>query len=375
MKITSYQAICNLGGNIDEIYKKAINGNINCFENINTFIKEDIRAGLIKTALDKIEDKNFDLRCNRVLLKASSLIDKEITRLKEKYSPENIAIVCATTNSGVEEYEKSQNQIHSELSNPAYFLKNHLGLKGFYATVSTACSSGLKAFILAKDLLKSNSAQAVIVACVDTLAKIPAYGFNSLEILSDNPSIPFSKNRKGMNLGEAGVIFITEKEADSGIDILGLGESSDIFHPTTPNPEAKEAIIAIKNALAEAKICASDVDYINVHGTGTIANDIMEANAIFKIFPEATPVSSTKPMTGHCLGASAGIETALCCKLIEEFDGRLYPHMYDGDYDENLPKLNLVQKNQKYKKCKIIMNNSFGFGGANVIMIMGKNEQ
>ncbi|MBQ1612404.1 MAG: beta-ketoacyl-[Alphaproteobacteria bacterium] len=135
------------------------------------------------------------------------------------------------------------------------------------------------------------------------------------------------------------------------------------------------AIIAIQKALKESDICPNDIDYINAHGTGTVANDIMEANVINKIFSDKVPVSSTKQMTGHCLGAAAGIETALCCKLLDSFDGRLYPHIYDGEYDNELPKINLVQKGKKYSKCNICMCNSFGFGGANAIMIMGKDYE
>ena len=276
----------------------------------------------------------------------------------------------------MEEFEQTKLQKHYELGNPALFLKNHLKLSGFYATISTACSSGLKAFSTARDLLENKIYDAVIVACTDRLAKVPIYGFNSLEVLSNKPSIPFSKNRAGMNMGEASAVFIVENDDNKkGIKIMGIGESSDIYHSTTPDPEGKEAIIAIQKALKESDICPNDIDYINAHGTGTVANDIMEANVINKIFSDKVPVSSTKQMTGHCLGAAAGIETALCCKLLDSFDGRLYPHIYDGEYDNELPKINLVQKGKKYSKCNICMCNSFGFGGANAIMIMGKDYE
>ena len=228
--------------------------------------------------------------------------------------------------------------------------------------------------MVARDLLKNNISVAVIVANTDILAKVPIYGFNSLEVLSNKPSIPFSKNRSGMNLGEASAIFIVEKEGNCGIEIMGFGESSDIYHPTTPDPSGKESIAAIQSALDDAKLNPEDIDYINAHGTGTVANDLMEANAIYKVFSDKVPISSTKPLTGHCLGAAAGIETALCYKLIDNFDGRLYPNVYDGDYDTALPKINLAQKNKKYEKCKVCMCNSFGFGGTNMIMIVGKKN-
>ena len=376
MKITSYEALCNLGNNICEIYDKAIVGDITCFENFENYITNDyIRVGTVKAQLPIIHNQDYNLRCNRLLLKNLELLQNEICKIKTKYSADKVGIIVATTNSGVEEYETTQNQKHFELGTPAFFLKTHLGFNGFCSTVSTACSSGLKAFSLARDLLKKHISDAVIVACVDSLSKVPIYGFNSLEVLSNKPSVSFSKNRTGMNIGEASAIFIIENDETNGIKIMGIGENSDIYHSTTPDPHAKEAISAIQLALTDAKIHPEDIDYINAHGTGTVANDIMEANAINKIFSNKVPVSSTKPLTGHCLGAAAGIETALCCKLLDKFDGRLYPHIYDNQYDETLPKINLVENGKKYSKCNVCMCNSFGFGGTNAIMIIGKDYE
>ena len=376
MKITGYEAICNLGNNIDSIYKKALTGDISNFKNINGYLKNShIRAGIIECGLPKINEQNFRIRCNQVILKTLGLLDEKIEVLKNKYSKNRIGIIVATTNSGVEEFEESKNPKFYELANPAYFIKETLGLRNYFTTVSTACSSGIKAFSLARDIMNSSISDAVIIACCDTLAKVPIYGFNSLEVLSPNPTIPFAKKREGMNMGEACAVFIAEKEAENGIEIMGIGESSDIYHLTTPDPEAKEAVTAICMALDDAKITSDKIDYINAHGTGTIANDIMEANAIYTIFKDKVPVSSTKPLTGHCLGAAAGIETALCCKLIDDFRERLYPNMNGNTFDPSLPKIKLVRNGEEYKKCNICMCNSFGFGGTNAILILGKNYE
>ena len=214
---------------------------------------------------------------------------------------------------------------------------------------------------------------------VDSIAKVALFGFESLEVLSNKPSIPFSKNREGMNIGEGCALFILEKsenfndDKERGINILGIGESTGIYHSTTPNPEADEEILAIKDALDDANLSPQDIDYINLHGTGTLANDLMEGNAIYKVFGDNKPVSSTKQMTGHCLGAGAGIETALCCMLLENFNGQLFPHIYDGEYDESISKVKLVDKNtNEYECCNICMCNSFGFGGTNAILILSK---
>ena len=374
MKITAYNGLCNLGIGIKDIYPKALSGDISCFTPLDYIIENrTLRTGMIDFEFSDINDKNYNLRCNKFIIKTLNLLNNEINDLLNKYKRERIGIVAATTNSGVEEYEKTLNPKHFELGNPALFTQNFLSLKGYCATVSTACSSGIKAFSLAKDLLDSNVMDSVIVVCVDSMAKVPLFGFSSLEVLSDNPSLPFSKNRAGMNIGEACAIFITEKDAGSGIEIMGIGESSDIYHPTTPDPNGIESIIAIKQALENAKITPEKVDYINAHGTGTIANDLMEANAIYEVFGNKVPVSSTKPLTGHCLGAAAGIEILLCCELLDNFSGKFYPNIYDNQFDNNLPNIKLVGQNDIYDKCNICMCNSFGFGGANAIMILGKN--
>lgn len=366
ISVTSYEALCNLGNNIDEIYQNALVGNSSCFN--------DKRLGEIHCELPIIQNPDYNIRCNQLLLKTMELIEDKVTQLLANYAPEKIGVIVATTNSGVEEYEASRNSNHYVLANPACFLQKKLGLKGFFTTVSTACSSGIKAFSLARDLLNNNICHAVLVACVDSIAKVPVYGFGSLEVLTSKPSMAFSKNRTGMNIGEASSIFILEKDVKDGIEVKGIGETSDIYHPTTPDPKAYEASRAIELALKDAKIQPNQVDYINAHGTGTIANDIMEATAISTIFSNKTPVSSTKPMTGHCLGAAAGIETALCCKLLDDFRGKFYPHLYDGVYDDELPEIKLVAVSDEYSQCKVCMCNSFGFGGTNAILILEKNN-
>ena len=184
MKITGYEAICNLGNDINSIYQKAIIGDITCFDYSKDIIKnKTVRIGQIKDKLPKIKDYNFDLRCNRLILKNLELLKNNISALYKKYSENKIGAVVATTNSGVEEYEQSRNKVHSELGNPSNFIKNTLDLKGFATTVSTACSSGIKAFILADELLNSKVSDCVIIACVDTVSKVPVFGFHSLDLM------------------------------------------------------------------------------------------------------------------------------------------------------------------------------------------------
>lgn len=374
MEILNYNAICNLGSDIDEIFINAINGVNDKFEILENIIKgKKVRVAKVNTPLVSIEDKRFNIRCNQLILTCCKKIGLE--KYIKKYGNENVAVVVATTNSGVEEYETTKNIEHAELGNPALFLKEYYNLNNYFSSVSTACSSGIKAFSIARELLNSDFAKAVIVVGVDSLAKVPIFGFDSLEVLTSNNTKPMSKNRDGINIGEAVAVFVVAKE-DGFVEIAGIGENTDVYHNTTPDPEAKEEIIAIKEALLDANMRADDIDYINLHGTGTCANDLMEANAIYNVFEDKVFVSSTKPLTGHCLGAASSIETALCCKLLEENKNRkVYPHIYDGEFDENLPKIKLADKNTVLDRLNTCMCLSFGFGGTNAVMILrGKND-
>ena len=359
MRITKYNAICNLGENIDEVFKNALSG-----DNTHFIEKDGRRLGaVLKDNLPEIKESDYNLRCNRLALACLEPLGIE------EHNPETLAVVAATTNSGVEEYETSRNPKHYQIGNPAEFIKEHFKLKNYYTSVSTACSSGIKAFMIAKELLDSGYSKRVLVIGTDAIAKFPVYGFDSLEILSQKPTNPFSVNRNGINIGEGAAAFIVEPD-DGGIELAGLGETTDSYHATTPEPEGIEAQKAIRLALNG--INPEEVDYINLHGTGTPANDLMEGRAIYEIFKDKTPASSTKPMTGHCLGAAASIETALCCKLIESRTNQVFPHIYDGEYDNNIPHIKLTKAGVNYAKNYIntCLCTSFGFGGTNTAAVL-----
>ena len=356
ISITKVGAICNLGRNIDEIFNNASCGKI-LHHNIDF-------------ELPKIDDKKYNLRCNQLLLELYNQLKTDIDFAIEKYGKDSVGIVVATTNSGIDEYEETSNLDHLKISNPSEYLKYLLGLNSFYCCVSTACTSGVKAFSTAKKLLENNICECVIVAGVDPIAKLPVSGFSALEVLTETRTNPFSKNRCGMNIGEGAALFLLEKDVE-GVKLMGIGETSDAYNAATPDPEANEAIRAIKMALEEANLKPEQIDYINLHGTGTIANDLMESKAVNEVFGEKVYCSSTKPLTGHCLGAAASIEAALCIKTLET--GIMPPHIFDGEYDCELPKIKLVTpKYLKADKMDVCMSNSFGFGGTNAILILGK---
>ena len=369
ISITSYDAICNLGNNIDEIFENALKGSNEFLSPLEDIVKDKkFYFGKVNCDLPQIKDERFNLRVNRLLLHLLNNMEENLEQLFEKYPKSRIGTVIATTNSGIEEYEKSHNKKHFEIGNPAEFIKYQLGLESFYTSVSTACSSGIKAFATARKLISNGICDAVIVGGTDALSKLPVFGFHSLEILSETKTNPFSKNRNGINLGEGAALFIVEK-AVNGIKIKGIGETSDAYHSATPDPKGIEAERAMKIALKEANLVPDAIDYINLHGTGTKTNDLMEANAVYNLFGCCTEVSATKPLTGHCLGAAASIETALCCHIIKH--NTIIPHVYDGKYDYALPDINLITKPVN-KKIDNVLCNAFGFSGTNAVMILGR---
>lgn len=345
--------------------------------------------GKLEKDFEPIDVERYDLRCNRVL---KYLVDKLDLSGFEK---DEIGIVIGTTNSGIQEFEDSENKHHAELGNPAEFLKWYLGTKNYAASVSTACTSGTKAFSTAVKLLQNDVCKVVIAGGIDTLAAMPSYGFHALEVLSHEKSNPFSKNRDGISLGEGGALFVLTKDVkmqkcldvksitnvgricksdNEIVALLGIGETSDAYHSATPDPDGVQAVRAIQLALDDAGLKAEDIDYINLHGTGTVSNDLMEANAIYKVFGDNVPASSTKPFTGHCLGAAASIEAFICYQILKG-ERNLPIHKYDNEYDKNLPKINLVNSNTENKKINTCMSTSFGFGGTNAVVIMGNKTE
>ncbi len=354
----------------------------------DTIIKGDkFYFGKLEKDFEPINNERYDLRCNRVL---KFLVDK--LDLSE-FGKDEIGIVIGTTNSGIEEFETSEDKHHAELGNPAEFLKWYLGTTNYAACVSTACTSGVKAFSTARKLLENGVCKAVIVGGVDTLASMPSYGFRALEVLSHEKTNPFSKNRNGISLGEGGALFVVVKAAEQLgsetdrtsiptykipscpiVSLLGIGETSDAYHAATPDPDGVQAVKAIQEALDDANLKPEDIDYINLHGTGTISNDLMEANAIYKVFGDKVPASSTKPLTGHCLGAAASIEAFICYQILKG-ERNLPIHKFDGEYDETLPKINLVTENTPQKDVKICLSTSFGFGGTNAVVVLAAKQQ
>ncbi len=189
--------------------------------------------------------------------------------------------------------------------------------------------------------------------------------------------LPFSANRRGINIGEAGVLFLMQREpADAAsVALLGGGASSDAWHMSAPEPSGAGALLAMRAALRGAGLDPADIGWINLHGTGTAHNDAMESLAVHALFPRGVPCASTKPLTGHALGAAGALEAALAWITLAptNADGRLLPHVWDGQPDPTLPTLDFSTHAHRYAAGgrRIAMSNSFAFGGNNASLILG----
>lgn len=305
-----------------------------------------------------------------------------------------IASIIGTTTTGIEENYKGllQNQDgyvegRNALANPSLFVRDLYHLDFLAFGTSSACTSANKALMDGARLLKAKICDFVICGGVDSLNTLTINGFNALDILSQNKTLPFSSNRTGINIGEGAAVFVltsdfvlekfSEYKKFFNIEFKGYASNNDAFHITKPASNSMQQERLIERVLEITNIKNSEIDYINLHGTGTIENDAMEARLIAKFFKN-TKASSTKPIFGHTLGASGALELGICANLILDSKKSqkvsLPAHIYDDNYDKNLPKINLVKKGD-LGVVRNALNLSFAFGGDNCAMIIGKYDE
>lgn len=324
----------------------------------------------------------YDCRNNRLLAAAVGQIVPEVERLKDRHGPGRIGVVLGTSTSGIASGEaaiaaklkdghfpQGFSYRQQEIGTTGPVAARLLGVGGPAYTVSTACTSGAKALAAARNLLALGLCDAVVAGGVDTLCRLTVSGFTALESTSAERCNPMSRNRCGINIGEAAALFVLTREP-AAVALVGVGEASDAYHLSAPDPDGRGAEIAIRAALADAALDAAAVDYVNLHATATLKNDEMESRVMARVFRAGVPASGTKPMTGHSLGAAGALEAAFCWLCLTG-DGRLPPHVWDGDADSALPRLELVVAGQTLPPGggRVCMSNSYAFGGSNISLI------
>ena len=272
---------------------------------------------------------------------------------------------------------KLRNIVHHECGSVTELVADQLGIRTYVSTISTACSSSANAIFFGARLIKHDMLDVVVAGGTDALTKFTLNGFNSLMILDNKYCKPFDENRKGLNLGEGAgyVVLVSERVATTlknrlFCKLIGYCNKNDAYHQTASSPEGTGAYLAMKGALEKGNLRPSDINYINLHGTGTQNNDLAEGTAIKRIFdPEYPPMSSTKSFTGHTLGASGGIEAVFSSLSVKH--GFIYPNLR---FETQMKELPFVPETafSKNKLIKNVLSNSFGFGGCCSSLIFSK---
>ncbi|WP_345797006.1 beta-ketoacyl-[acyl-carrier-protein] synthase family protein [Castellaniella sp. MT123] len=329
-----------------------------------------------------------DSRNNRLLLQALGQIHAEVEASVRRFGRARVAVVLGTSTSGLDESDRHYSRVvgaagadeggngpdgyhyeQQELGDPSRFLSGHLGLIGPAYTVSTACSSSARAIISGYRLIAAGLADAALVGGADTLSRMPINGFDSLELLCTDLCQPFARDRRGINIGEGAALMLLTREPHA-VAILGIGESSDAWHMSAPHPEGAGAVRAMRMALQGAGLPASEIAYINLHGTATQANDQVEAQAVAQVFGTRTPCSSVKPLMGHTLGAAGACEATLCWLLLTQPLALPAQDFSRSPLDDRLPSFGLLQAPGLLQR-PFIMSNAFAFGGNNTSLILG----
>jgi 3-oxoacyl-[acyl-carrier-protein] synthase-1 len=325
--------------------------------------------------------RRYDCRNNRLAALVAEQIADSVAGLRARFGAARVAVVVGTSTSGIAATEAHLRggcagdysyRYRQQMAALAEFVADYLQISGPRITVSTACSSSANAFASARRLLNINACDAVVVGGVDTLCGMTVNGFHSLGALSADLAQPFSKNRDGINLGEAGALFVLSRDP-APVRLCGVAGSADAHHMSAPDPSGAGAAAAMSGALADAGIRPTEIGYLNLHGTATRQNDAMEAAAVHSVLGGSIPCSSTKPLTGHTLGAAGALEAALCwLTLHSDYSKGLPPHRFDGEYGDDLAPLQLhCGERELQTRPRYAMSNSFAFGGSNCSIILG----
>ena len=329
--------------------------------------------------------KRFDSRNNRFVQQALSEIEASLDAARDRWGPQRIGICVGSSTAAMDEIESAYATQSETGEIPSGFdvfasgsfdglvraLRGLTELEGPAAVVSNACASSGKAFASAKRWIDTGVVDAVLVGGADCLCQITLRGFHSLGLLSGEPARPFSRERRGINIGEGAAFALVERSGE-GPRLLGAGESSDAHHMTTPDPEGRGAQNAMAAAISDAGVSTVDIDYVNAHGTGTAFNDAMESRAIRAALGAAADpiVVSTKGYLGHTLGAAGAIEAVF---VLESLRNRWIPasvgaEPLDPEIGLNVPTTTIETD------VRLALSNSFAFGGSNVSLVFGAPE-
>ena len=325
----------------------------------------------------------MDCRNNRLaeFALAQDGFDRVVAASVDRHGAQRIGVFLGTSTAGVHHTELAY-RARSNDSLPDWFVYRYtqnvhsisefvtrrLGLHGPALTISTACSSSAKVFAAARRAIEAGLCDAAVVGGVDSLCLTTLYGFNSLQLVSADVCRPADSARNGISIGEAAGFALLDPASDSGFHLLGYGETSDAHHMSTPDPSGGGATASMLGALAMARVSPAEVGYVNLHGTGSVANDISECRAMVTVFGTETPCSSTKGWTGHTLGAAGIVESAICLLALEH---SFLPRSLNTMNKDPAIQAGILMQTRA-APLQRVLSNSFGFGGSNCSLLFGR---
>ncbi len=322
-----------------------------------------------------------DSRLARMALLAYDGLAPALEAAIRRWGSDRVAVVMGTSTGGIESTEAAFRAHRAGQGLPPWFDFDHqhpfhgfaealarlAGARGPRYVISTACSSSGKTLAAGQRLLRAGVADAVLSGGVDGLCQTTLRGFHSLSILSRTPCRPFNVDRDGITIGEGAAMMLVERRGEGPARLLGVGESSDAYHMSTPDPEGRGARAAMSRALEQAGLPPEAVDHVNAHGTGTERNDAAEARALAELLPPGVIVASTKSATGHLLGAGGTTEAIFSIVAIDQgwVPATLGADPVDPEFSIE------VSRETLRRPVGTVLSNSFGFGGSNVSVLLG----
>jgi len=386
--ITGLGIICSIGNNLEDCMRslREDRSGIQNIRRLETIHKNDYVAGEIAMSNKEIM-KILNLSDNLPRTTLLGMLAAREALESAGFDPNTggrSGIILGTTVGGMDKTEMLYAKAHSpneyltshHCGFTSSYISKYFGLTHYSNAISTACSSAANAIMLGARMIKNNMLDSVLVGGSDALSIFTLNGFRSLMILDQEPCKPFSDNRRGLNLGEGAAFLLIESSEHAKqrgtkgkAKVTGYGNCNDAFHQTASSPDGRGPYKAMSSAMKKAGLSADDIDYINVHGTGTDNNDLTESIALKKLFDGNVPdFSSTKSFTGHCLGAAGAIEAVFSVTSI------LHNEIYSNlRFSEPIPDTKLIP-NTCYtnKSVNHVLSNSFGFGGCDTSLVFSK---
>jgi len=386
--VTAYRCVSAAGDSLNALHA-ALLANRCCLRPLQLFeLPFDTVVGEVISRLPDIRPSLQRYACRNAGLALHALAQDGMRGAVEnaaaRYGAARVGVVLGTSTSGIYETELAYRALAHDGAMPgdfsflhthtaqasAEFLRHELGLRGPCYGISTACSSSAKALGSAQRLLAADVCDAVLVAGVDSLCRLTLFGFNSLQLISPEPCRPMDSERSGINIGEAAALLLLERP-DSGNTasprLLAVGEASDAHHMSSPHPEGLGAAAAMAQALQLADRRPEQVDYINLHATASMLNDLSEAKAVHRVFRNPPPCAGIKGLLGHTLGAAGAVETVISLLAL---DKGFLPGNRGLLQVDPLCALPIVAEPDPNRRPRLILSNAFGFGGNNASVLL-----